>query len=101
MLSIGRALMARPRMLLLDEPLLGLAPLVAHEILEVTRKLRDNGTTVLLVEQNAQTALEICDRGYVLEAGRLVLEGTPGELLANDEVRRAFLGRDYKEKWER
>ena len=101
MLSIGRALMARPRMLLLDEPLLGLAPLVAHEILEVTRKLRDNGTTVLLVEQNAQTALEICDRGYVLEAGRLALEGTPGELLANDEVRRAFLGRDYKEKWER
>ena len=101
MLSIGRALMARPRMLLLDEPSLGLAPLVAQEILQVTRKLRDNGTTILLVEQNAQAALEICDRAYVLEAGRIVLEGTPDELLANDEVRRAFLGRDYKEKWER
>ena len=101
MLSIGRALMARPRMLLLDEPSLGLAPLVAQEILQVTRKLRDNGTTVLLVEQNAQSALEICDRAYVLEAGRIVLEGTPDELLKNDEVRRAFLGKDYKEKWER
>ena len=101
MLSIGRALMARPRMLLLDEPSLGLAPLVAQEILEVTRKLRDNGTTILLVEQNAQAALEICDRAYVLEAGRIVLEGSPEELLTNDEVRRAFLGRDYKEKWER
>lgn len=101
MLSIGRALMARPRMLLLDEPSLGLAPLVAQEILEVTRKLRDHGTTILLVEQNAQAALEICDRAYVLEAGRIVLEGRPEELLANDEVRRAFLGKDYKEKWER
>jgi branched-chain amino acid transport system ATP-binding protein len=101
MLSIGRALMARPRMLLLDEPSLGLAPLVAQEILEVTRKLRDNGTTILLVEQNAQAALEICDRAYVLEAGRIVLEGSPEELLTNDEVRRAFLGRDYREKWER
>lgn len=101
MLSIGRALMARPKMLLLDEPSLGLAPLVAQEILEVTRKLRDDGTTILLVEQNAQAALEICDRAYVLEAGRIVLEGTPAELLTNDEVRRAFLGRDYKEKWER
>lgn len=101
MLSIGRALMANPRMLLLDEPSLGLAPLVVQEIFQVTRKLRDNGTTILLVEQNAQAALEICDRGYVLEAGRIVLEGSPEELLANDEVRRAFLGRDYKEKWER
>jgi branched-chain amino acid transport system ATP-binding protein len=101
MLSIARALMANPRMLLLDEPSLGLAPLVVQEIFQVTRKLRDNGTTILLVEQNAQVALEICDRGYVLEAGRIVLEGSPDELLANDEVRRAFLGRDYKEKWER
>jgi len=101
MLSIGRALMARPRMLLLDEPSLGLAPLVAQEILEVICRLRDQGTTVLLVEQNAQAALEICDRGYVLEAGRIVLEGSPKELSANDEVRRAFLGRDYQEKWER
>jgi branched-chain amino acid transport system ATP-binding protein len=101
MLSIGRALMANPRMLLLDEPSLGLAPLVAQEILQVTRKLRDQGTTILLVEQNALAALEICDRAYVLEAGRIILEGRPEELLANDEVRRAFLGKDYKEKWER
>jgi branched-chain amino acid transport system ATP-binding protein len=101
MLSIARALMAEPRMLLLDEPSLGLAPLVVQEIFQVTRKLRDNGTTILLVEQNAQAALEICDRGYVLEAGRIVMEGTAEELLASDEVRRAYLGRDYKEKWER
>jgi branched-chain amino acid transport system ATP-binding protein len=88
-------------MLLLDEPSLGLAPLVVQEIFHVTRKLRDSGTTILLVEQNAQAALEVCDRAYVLEAGRIVLEGTAEELLENDEVRRAFLGRDYREKWER
>jgi len=88
-------------MLLLDEPSLGLAPLVVQDIFQVALKLRDSGTTILLVEQNAQAALEICDRGYVLEAGRIVLDGTPEELLANDEVRRAYLGRDYKEKWER
>jgi branched-chain amino acid transport system ATP-binding protein len=93
--------MARPRMLLLDEPSLGLAPLVAEEIFRVTRELRDNGTTILLVEQNALAALEVCDRGYVLEAGRIVLEGSPEDLLEDDEVQRAFLGRDYKEKWER
>jgi len=101
MLSIARALMAKPRMLLLDEPSLGLAPLITQEILAATRELRDNGTTILLVEQNAHAALEICDRAYVLEAGRVVLTGTPDELLANDEVRRAFLGKDYKDKWER
>ena len=88
-------------MLLLDEPSLGLAPLVVQEIFQVTRKLQERGTTILLVEQNAQAALEICTRAYVLEAGRIILDGTPEELLRNDEVRRAYLGRDYKEKWER
>jgi branched-chain amino acid transport system ATP-binding protein len=101
MLSIARALMAKPRMLLLDEPSLGLAPLVVEEIFQVIRRLQEKGTTVLLVEQNAQAALEICDRGYVLEAGRIVLEGTAEELSTNDEVRRAYLGRDYREKWEK
>jgi branched-chain amino acid transport system ATP-binding protein len=101
MLSIARALMARPKMLLLDEPSLGLAPLMVQEIFQVTRKLQDKGTTILMVEQNAQAALEICNRAYVLEAGRVILDGTPEELLTNDEVRRAYLGRDYKEKWER
>jgi branched-chain amino acid transport system ATP-binding protein len=101
MLSIARALMARPRMLLLDEPSLGLAPLVVEEIFQVIRRLREQGTTILLVEQNARAALQISDRAYVLEAGRIVLEGTPDELLANDELRRAFLGRDYRWKWER
>jgi branched-chain amino acid transport system ATP-binding protein len=101
MLSIARALMAKPRMLLLDEPSLGLAPLVVQEIFEVTRKLQEKGTTILLVEQNAQAALEICNRAYVLEAGRIILDGTPEELLTNEEVRLAYLGRDYKEKWER
>jgi len=101
MLSIARALMAGPRTLLLDEPSLGLAPLLAQEIFGVIARLRKQGTTVLLVEQNARAALEISDRAYVLEAGRIALEGTPSQLLADDELRRAFLGRDYRWKWER
>ncbi|MBW1980766.1 MAG: ABC transporter ATP-binding protein [Deltaproteobacteria bacterium] len=101
MLSIGRALMARPQMLLLDEPSLGLAPLVVREIFQVIKELQQKGTTILLVEQNAQAALEVCDRAYVLEAGRIVLEGSPHELMENDELRRAFLGKDYQAKWER
>jgi branched-chain amino acid transport system ATP-binding protein len=101
MLSIARALMAGPRMLLLDEPSLGLAPLLAQEIFAVIARLRKQGTTVLLVEQNARAALEISDRAYVLEAGRITLEGTPSQLLTDDEMKRAFLGRDYRWKWER
>jgi branched-chain amino acid transport system ATP-binding protein len=102
MLAIGRALMAKPRLLLLDEPSMGLAPLVVKEIFGVIAKLRgENGTTVLLVEQNAKAALAIADRGYVLETGKVLLEESASELLENKEVQRAYLGKDKKEIWER
>ncbi len=95
MLAIGRALMARPRVLLLDEPGMGLAPLVTREIFRHIVTLRDRlGLTVLLVEQNARRALKIADRGYVLETGRVTLEGASRELLANRDVQCAYLGRD-------
>ncbi|MBA4357330.1 MAG: ABC transporter ATP-binding protein [Humidesulfovibrio sp.] len=98
MLSIGRALMARPRLLLLDEPGMGLAPLVTREIFRHIVGLRDRlGLTVLLVEQNARRALKIADRGYVLETGRVTLEGASRALLANRDVQRAYLGRDIDE----
>lgn len=97
MLAMGRALMARPRLLLLDEPCLGLAPLVARQIMETIVALRTQGTTILLVEQNARAALRIADRGYVLETGKVVLEGTSEELVRNKDVRRAYLGKDYDE----
>lgn len=93
MLAIGRGLMARPRMLLLDEPSLGLAPLLVKEIFQVLFRLKSEGTTILLVEQNARAALEISDRAYVLETGRVVLHGTPLELIANEDVQKAYLGR--------
>lgn len=102
MLAMGRALMARPRLLLLDEPSMGLAPLVVQEIFRVIEQLRrERGTTVLLVEQNAKAALKMADRGYVLETGKVVLEGVASELLENKEVQRAYLGKDKKEIWER
>ncbi len=94
MLAIGRALMARPKLMMLDEPSMGLAPLVVRDILAILRRVRDAGTTVLLVEQNARSALRIADRGYVLETGRIVLQGTAEELLANRDVQRAYLGSD-------
>jgi branched-chain amino acid transport system ATP-binding protein len=95
MLAIGRALMARPRLLLLDEPGLGLAPTVARDIFRRIADLRrERGLTVLLVEQNAKSALKIADRGYVLETGRVILQGSSEELLANRDVQRAYLGRD-------
>ncbi len=94
MLAVGRALMARPRLMMLDEPSMGLAPLVVKDIFAILRRVRDEGTTVLLVEQNARSALRIADRGYVLETGRIVLQGTAEELLANRDVQRAYLGSD-------
>ncbi len=102
MLAIGRALMAKPKLLLLDEPSMGLAPLVVQEIFRVIEHLRDSqGTTVLLVEQNAKAALKLADRGYVLETGKVLLEGMAADLLKNKEVERAYLGKAKKEIWER
>jgi branched-chain amino acid transport system ATP-binding protein len=100
MLAVGRAFMSRPQLLLLDEPSMGLAPIVAREIFGVIKRLRDNGTTILLVEQNARAALSIANRGYVLEVGMMVAEGSSEELLASKEIVRAYLGKDYKAVWE-
>ncbi|WP_243440099.1 ABC transporter ATP-binding protein [Fundidesulfovibrio soli] len=95
MLAIGRALMAGPKMLLLDEPGMGLAPTVCRDIFKRVLQLREErGLTVLLVEQNAKSALAVADRGYVLETGRVILQGQSSELLANRDVQRAYLGRD-------
>jgi branched-chain amino acid transport system ATP-binding protein len=96
MLALGRALMARPRILMLDEPSIGLAPLVVREIFDVISGLRGRGTTILLVEQNARAALSIADRGYVMETGRVMVEGTAAELADNHDVRRAYLGKEYR-----
>ena len=92
MLAIGRALMSKPRLLLLDEPTLGLAPLIIAQIFEIIQAIRAEGVTVFLVEQNANRALQIADRGYVLENGRVVLEDTGAALLTNADVRKAYLG---------
>lgn len=92
MLAIGRALMTRPKLLLLDEPTLGLAPLIIAQIFEIIKTIREEGVTVFLVEQNANKALQVADRGYVLETGKVVLADTGPNLLANDEVRKAYLG---------
>lgn len=92
MLAIGRALMTRPKLLLLDEPTLGLAPLIIAQIFDIIRTIREEGVTVFLVEQNANKALQVADRGYVLETGRVVLADTGANLLSNDEVRKAYLG---------
>ena len=94
MLAIGRALLARPKLLLLDEPSLGLAPLVVENIFEIIQQINKDGVTVLLVEQNAQMALQIAHRGYVLETGRVTLEGPASDLLSDPKVRSAYLGLD-------
>lgn len=93
-LLLGRSLMAEPRLIMMDEPSMGLAPLIVKDIFSIVVKLRKEGNTVLLVEQNAKAALGIADRGYVLETGRIILQGTAEELLSNRDVQRAYLGRD-------
>jgi branched-chain amino acid transport system ATP-binding protein len=100
MLAIGRALMAKPKLLLLDEPSMGLAPLIVKDIMNTVSELRRSGVTVLMVEQNAKASLTISDRGYVLETGRVVLQGPSDELLNDSDVKRAYLGKDYKTFWE-
>jgi branched-chain amino acid transport system ATP-binding protein len=92
MVAVARGLMSQPRLLLLDEPSLGLAPLIVQQVFRIISRIRERGTTVLLVEQNARTALSVADRGYVLETGRLIVEGKPEQLWNNDEVRAAYLG---------
>lgn len=92
MLAIARALMSRPRLLLLDEPSMGLAPLIVREIFNVLERLKEEKTTLLLVEQNARIALKMCDRGYVLERGQMVAHGQSQELLNDEAINRAYLG---------
>ncbi len=94
MLAMGRALMSRPRLLMLDEPSMGLSPIMMQRILSTVSELKAQGTTILLVEQNAQAALSLADSAYVIETGKIVLAGTGAELLTNDEVRKAYLGED-------
>jgi len=96
MLAIGRALMARPKMIMMDEPSMGLAPMAVDKIFQTLAQLPARGITVLLVEQNARASLAIASRGYVLETGQIVLEGSSLELMDNHDVRRAYLGKDYK-----
>ena len=92
MLAVGRALMGRPKILMMDEPSLGLAPIVVQDIFEIIRRIHENGTTVLLIEQNANMALHVADRAYVIENGKISLEGTGKELLADEKVQAAYLG---------
>ena len=100
MLAISRALMSRPKLLVLDEPSMGLAPLVIKEIFNIIKELQKEGRTILLIEQNARAALQIADRGYVLETGRVVLQGEGAMLLEHREVQRAYLGKGAKQIWE-
>lgn len=94
MLAMGRALMSQPRLLMMDEPSTGLAPLIVRDIFRIIRHLREQGNTVLLIEQNARAALGVADRGYVLEVGKIIVQGPAVDLLANSDVQRAYLGRE-------
>ena len=94
MLAMGRAMMSRPKLLMLDEPSMGLSPIMMQRIMSTVKTLQQQGTTILLVEQNAQAALQRANHGYVLEVGKIVLKGTGRELMASDEVRKAYLGED-------
>ena len=100
MLAIGRALMARPKLLVLDEPSMGLAPLFVKRIFDTLGRLNSEGLTLLLVEQNASLALSLAHRGYVLETGSVVLQGRASDLMADEEVKRAYLGKDYRDFYE-
>jgi branched-chain amino acid transport system ATP-binding protein len=99
-LAIGRAMMARPKLLMLDEPSMGLSPRNVHLVYDVLLELKEAGTTILLVEQNARAALKLADRGYVIETGRIILDGAASELREAPEVQRAYLGKGYREVWE-
>ena len=92
MLAMGRALMARPKLLLLDEPSMGLAPILVQQIFDIIKDINATGTTILLIEQNARMALSIADRGYVMETGKIVLSGTGEQLSQSEEVKKAYLG---------
>lgn len=92
MLAIGRAVMACPQLLILDEPSMGLSPLVVEEVFSLIRRLHDSGVTILLVEQNVQRALRMADRAFVLKTGRVVMQGTGPELLADEQIRKAYIG---------
>lgn len=92
MLAMARAMMSKPKILLLDEPSMGLSPIYVNEIFEIIKKLHESGMTILLVEQNAKAALNIADYAYVLETGKIVLEGKAKDLLSNEEVKKAYLG---------
>ena len=93
MLAVARALMSRPKLMMMDEPSLGLAPLIVRDIFSIIKEINKNGVTILLIEQNANMALKTADRGYVLETGRIKMEGTGAELLVNEEVKKAYLGK--------
>ncbi|MCK5707261.1 MAG: ABC transporter ATP-binding protein [Candidatus Aureabacteria bacterium] len=99
-LAIGRGLMAQPEIMLLDEPSMGLAPIFINDVFGILKQLKEQGKTILIVEQNAQKALEIADRAYVIETGSIILEGDTDELKTNQEIKRAYLGKGYSEIWD-